>query len=195
MMTTRLAWAFIFPCLLSAMPASAQDASDSFADAANGAKAHRASGFVCPQQIGHFERDAVGEFDPQAGADFCAYSALDGVYGTITLAPLHGAYDPKAMLAPQFVVQEGTGGRMVGEATQSLGPKTAPLSVYTRTYETAKLATMHYRVLFAGSAVGSWAVQVTIEYADPRDLDNEAAFLSAAYAQAVAEIPGGQPAH
>lgn len=191
MMTFRLTLVFALSCLLSAVLASAQDTSNSFADAANGAKAHRASGFVCPQQIGHFERDAVGELDPQAGSDFCAYSALDGVYGTITLAPLHGAYDPKAMLAPDFVVQEGSGGRMVGKSTQLLGSKTAPLSVYTRTYETAKLATMHYRALFAGSVVGSWAVQVTIEYADPRDNDNEAAFLNAAYALAVTEIPGG----
>jgi len=118
-----------------AVAAHAQDAADPFADGANGAKVHSASGFVCPQQIGHFERDAVGERDPQAGADFCAYSALDSVFGTITLVPLRGAYDPKAMLAPDFVVQEGTGGRMIGETTQLLGQKAAPLSVYTRTYE------------------------------------------------------------
>jgi hypothetical protein len=195
MMTDRIAWAIVFACLVSAVSARAQDPTDPFTDGANGAKVHSASGFVCPQQIGHFERDAVGELDPQAGSDFCAYSALDGVYGTITLAPLHGAYDPKAMLAPEFVVQEGTGGRMLGETTQSQGPKTAPLSVYTRTYETANLATMHYRVLFAGAAVGSWAVQVTIEYADPRDNDNETAFLNAAYAQALAEIAGAPAAH
>jgi hypothetical protein len=54
---------------------------------------------------------------------------------------------------------------------------------------------MHYRVLFAGAAVGSWAVQVTIEYADPRDNDNETAFLNAAYAQALAEIAGAPAAH
>ena len=193
MMTTRLALALIVPVLLSAMQASAQDLSDSFADAANGAKAHRASGFVCPQQIGHFERDAVGEFDPQAGADFCAYSALDGVYGTITLAPLHGDYDPKALLAPQFVVQEGTGGRMVGEATQSLGPKTAPLSVYTRTYETAKLEMLHYRIQFASAVVGNWAVQVTIEYAEPRDNDAQVLFLNTVYAEAVAKLAAARP--
>jgi len=190
MMTDRTAWAVVLLCLLSAAPARAQDPTDPFTDGANGAKVHRASGYVCPEQIGHFERDAFGELDPQAGADFCAYSALDGVYGTITLAPLRGAYDPKAMLAPEFVVQEGTGGRMVGEATQTLGPKTAPLSVYTRTYETANLATLHYRVLFSGAAIGSWAVQVTIEYADPRDNDNETDFLNAAYAEALAKIAG-----
>jgi hypothetical protein len=172
------------------MAARAQDAADSFADGAGGAKVHSASGFVCPQQIGHFERDAVGERDPQAGADYCAYSALDGVYGTVTLVPLRGAYDPKALLAPDFVVQEGTGGKMVGEATQILGQKTAPLSVYMRTYETTKLETLHYRILFASAAVGPWAVEVTIEYADPRDTDKEADFLNAAYAEAMAKIAG-----
>jgi hypothetical protein len=189
-MMCRITGAFVFMCIASALPAHAQDATDSFADGAGGAKVHSASGFVCSQQIGRFERDAVGERDPEAGADFCAYSALDGVYGTVTLVPLRGAYDPKAMLAPDFVVQEGTGGRMVGETTQLLGPKTAPLSVYMRTYETTKLETLHYRILFASAVVGPWAVQVTIEYADPRDTDKEADFLNAVYAEAIAKIAG-----
>ena len=190
MMTYRTGGAFIFMCIAATMSVRAQDPSDSFIDDANGAKVHSASGFVCPQQIGHFERDAVGERDQETGADFCAYSALDGVYGTVTLVPLHGAYDPKAMLAPDFVVQEGTGVRMVGETTQLLGPKTAPLSVYTRTYETAKLETLHYRILFASAAVGPWVVQVTIEYAEPRDDDKEADFLNAVYGEAMAKIAG-----
>lgn len=189
-MKRSIGGAFVFMCIASAMAAHAQDAADSFADGANGAKVHSASGFVCPQQIGHFERDAVGERDPQAGADFCAYSALDGVYGTVTLVPLRGAYDPKAMLTPDFVVQEGTGGRMVGETTQLLGQKTAPLSVYVRSYETTKLETLHYRILFASAAVGPWAVQVNIEYADPRDTDKEADFLNAVYGEAMAKIAG-----
>ena len=190
MMTYRTAGAVVFMFIAAMVSARAQDPSDSFVDGTNGAKVHSASGLVCSQQIGHFERDAVGELDPQAGAGFCAYSALDGVYGTLTLVPLHGAYDPKALLAPDFVVQEGTGGRMVDETTQLLGAKTAPLSVYTRTYETAKLETLHYRTLFASAAVGPWAVQVTIEYADPRDNDNETDFLNAAYAMATAKIAG-----
>jgi hypothetical protein len=32
---------------------------DQFADGANGAKLHAASGFVCPPRIGAFERDAL----------------------------------------------------------------------------------------------------------------------------------------
>ena len=189
-MTCRIGGAFVFMCMASAMAAHAQDAADSFADGTNGAKVHSASGFICPQQIGHFERDAVGERDPQAGADFCAYSALDSVFGTITLVPLRGAYDPKAMLAPDFVVQEGTGGRMIGETTQLLGQKAASLSVYMRTYETAKLETLHYRILFASAVVGPWAVQVTIEYADPRDEDKQTDFLNAVYVEAMAKITG-----
>jgi hypothetical protein len=189
-MMCRIGGAVVFMCIVSVAAAQAQDAADAYAEGAGGAKIHSPSGFVCPQQIGHFERDAVGERDPQAGADFCAYSALDGVYGTVTLVPLRGAYDPKAMLASDFVVQEGTGGRMIGETTELLGPKTAPLSVYVRTYETTKLEALHYRILFASAVVGPWAVQVTVEYADPRDTDKEAAFLNAVYAEALAKIAG-----
>lgn len=191
-MTSKIGWAVVVASAVSIASAHGQDAADSFADGANGAKVHSASGFVCPQQVGHFERDAVGERDPEA--DFCAYSALDGVYGTITLVPLKGDYDPKAMLAQGFVVQEGTGGRMVGETTLYLGPKPAPLPVYVRTYETAKLEALHYKIVFASAAVGPWAVEVTVEFADPRDNDNEADFLNAAYAQAVAKIAGAAPA-
>jgi len=189
-MMCRIGGVFILTCIASVMAAHAQNATDSFADGPNGVKVHSASSFVCPQQIGRFERDAVGERDPQAGADFCAYSALDGVYGTITLVPLRGAYDPKAMLTPDFVVQEGTGGRMVDETTQLLRQKTASLSVYMRTYETTRLETLHYRILFASAAVGPWAVQVTIEYADPRDTDKQADFLNAVYGEAMAKIAG-----
>ena len=168
--------------------ACAQDTTNVFADGPNGEKVHSPSGFVCPAVIGHFERDAVGERDPQAGSDFCAYSGRDGVYGTITLAPLPRSYDPKAMLASEFVVQEGVGGRMVDEATLTLGPKTSPLPVYSRTYETAKLESMHYKTVFTIAAIGSWAVEATVEYADPRDIDLKTDFVSAVYAGALAKI-------
>ena len=173
--------------------AQAQDTADPFSDGGNGAKLHVASGFLCPLQIGAFERDAVGERDLRTSSDFCAYSALDGVYGTVTLAPLRGAFDPQAMLTPEFVVQEGSGGKMVGEATQTLGPKSAPLSVYTRTYETTKVATQRYRILFSSAAVGNWAVQVTLEYADPRDILIEGDFLNAVYANAIRRIAAPHP--
>jgi hypothetical protein len=38
--------------------------------------------------------------------------------------------------------------------------------------------------------VGPWAVQVTIEYADPRDTDKQADFLNAVYGEAMAKIVG-----
>src|ERR1700742_3900873 len=96
-------------CLTALAPAMAlaQTAGDVFADGPGNTKVHAASGFACPLQIGHLERDAVGERDPSQAADFCAYSALDGVYGTITLAALKGPYDPKAALVPDFQEQEG----------------------------------------------------------------------------------------
>jgi hypothetical protein len=166
-------------------PALAQNtAADVFADGKDGAKVHVASGFICPLRIGLFERDAVGQSDIDTGADFCAYSALDGVYGTITLIPLTGAYDPKASLAQDFAETEQTGGRQISEGAQKAGA----LSLYTRAYEKAKLEDLHYRVLFAGGTVGHFAVEATIEFADPRDTPQEKQFLDAVYQAAQNEI-------
>jgi hypothetical protein len=179
---------------LSLTPALAQTTDiDAFKDAADEAKVHSASGFVCPLFIGHFERDAYGERDPSIGADFCAYSALDGVYGTITLTPLKAAYDPKTALVPEFTEQEGIGGKMVGESTTNIGGGKTPISVYTRTYETAALETLHYRILFSGGTVGSWALEATVEFATPRDDDKQRDFLNAVYAEALAHIAKQTP--
>lgn len=173
--------------------ASAQDTSDPFADTRDGGKLHAASGFVCPAKVGLFERDAVGEADPTSGADFCAYSALDGVYGTITLMPLQGNYDPKQSLADDFAEQQGTGGKEIAEGTTNIatGDRTPPLAVYTRSYETAKLEELHYRVTYTGAVIGNWAVQTTLEYAEPRDTSEVQQFLRAVYSSATAEI--GRP--
>ncbi len=176
---------------LAIIPAFAQDANtEAFVDARDGAKLHSASGFACPAKIGLFERDAVGEADPQNGADFCAYSALDGVYGTIKLTPLGAPYDAKTSLAAGFIEQEGTGGKRIAEGIAHLPAKAGalPLSVYTRTYETAKLEDLHYRVVFAGAQFKNWAVEAIIEYADPRDTPVEDQFLHAVYAAAESEI-------
>jgi hypothetical protein len=151
------------------------------------AKVHTASGFVCPVFIGHFERNAFGERDPEIGSSFCAYSALNGVYGTITLTPLKGPYDPKASLADAFTQQEGTGGKKVDERMVPLGGKT-PLQVYTRTYETAALESDRYRILFAGGTVGAWAIEATVEFDTPRDDQAERDFLNAVYAEALSHI-------
>jgi hypothetical protein len=149
-----------------------------------------ASRFVCPAKIGPFERDAVGESDPGTAADFCAYAALDGVYGTITLVPLHGAYEAKQSLAQDFTEQEAAGGKRIAENDVAIAParRGTPVSVYTRTYETAKLEDLHYRVQFAGAAIGNWAVETTIEFAEPRDLAEAQSFLRAVYAAAPGEI-------
>jgi len=182
---------FLPACLLgliAAAPAFAQGTGDDFTEGKDGAKIH-ASGLVCPDTLGHFERDAVGQQDIDTGADFCAYSALDGVYGTVTVVPLAGPYDPKSALATQFVETEGTGGKMIAEKTVTVAPKAgAPLSVYTRTYQTAELESLHYRIEYAGTAIGNWAVETTIEYADPRDTAVAQSFFDAIYAKATQEI-------
>ena len=181
--------AFAGTTILIASGAAAQTvAGDTFADGANGAKVHVASKFVCPAKVGPFERDAVGESDPETGADFCAYAALDGVYGTIKFVPLHGAYDARQSLAQDFAEQEGAGGKSIAENDVSVTTVVASLPVYTRTYESAKLEDLHYRVQFAGAAIGSWAVETTIEFAEPRDLTEAQSFLRAVYAAAQNEI-------
>ena len=173
--------------LLALLPvaANAQNSSDTFTDREDGAKVH-VSGFVCPPRIGEFERDAVGEYDPEKNQDFCAYGALDGVYGTITIAPLNGGYDPKVTFADDFREQEATGGKRLSENIVRLNG--SPLAIYTRTYRTVHAEGLDYRIVFAGAAVKNWVVQATVEYGDPRDTQTEAEFLRAVYAAAEREI-------
>jgi hypothetical protein len=182
--------ALAFGLAFAALPALAQDlTADPFADGANGDKIQIASGFVCPARIGGFERDAVGVSDVDTGTDFCAYAALDGVYGTIKLTPLSGAYDPKTLFEPDFAEQEKTGGKLVGEKTVTVDAKgSAPLAVYSRIYQTATLEDLHYYAEFTGAAVGNWAVEATIEYASPRNDAEAKAFLDAVYEGAAAQI-------
>jgi hypothetical protein len=173
--------------LFASSCASHASAADEFVDAPGG-KLHAASGFVCPSKIATFERDAVGERDPQTGAVYCAYSKLDSVYGTVVLKPLRAPYDARSSLSGAFEETQSTGGRMIGEQTMTLGSRPAPLDVYARTYETARLSEAHYRVLFTGAAVRSWAVELTVEYADPRDTDAQKEFLNVVYTAAAAQI-------
>ena len=183
--------AFAGMTILIASGAAAQTvAGDTFADGADGAKVHVASRFVCPAKIGPFERDAVGEAEPGTGADFCAYAALDGVYGTIRLVPLHGAYDAKQSMANDFAEQEGAGGKRIDEKNVAMVPESrgSAVALYTRTYETAKLEDLHYRVQFAGAAIANWAVETTVEFAEPRDLPEAQGFLRAVYNSAQREI-------
>ncbi len=168
--------------------AHAQDDGDDFSDGPNGSAVHAASGLVCPARIGAFERDAAGPRDPERGADYCAYSAQSGVYGTIIIMPLPATFDPKALLSGEFSVQEGTGGRVLDETIRSLGPAGDAIPVYLRTYETARLESLDYRTLFASAAVGAWAVEVIVEYAWPRDQESETAFLNSVYSAALRDI-------
>jgi hypothetical protein len=165
-------------------------ADDDFIDGARGEKIDTASGFVCPTKIGPFERDAVGASSVQNDAVFCAYSALDAVYGTITLRPLTEPYDPRLSLAGQFEELSATGGHDAGEAALTFqgAPGVPPLSVYARTYETTKLGDSRYRVLYTGAALGNWAIETSVEYATPRDEDAKRAFLSAVYESALGRI-------
>lgn len=179
--------AALFLPLLLAAPALAQSA-DAFKDGPGYAKVHVASGFVCPAAIGPFERDAAGEYDVQTGADVCSYAALDGVYGTIVLTPLTGPYNPKVSLASQFVEEEGTGGKAIGDKTMTFGGKKAHMAVFTRSYRTARAEALEYRTLFTGAQLGNWAVEAMVEYADPRDDAQEKEFLDAVYANAAKEM-------
>lgn len=183
-MSLRLRDALV-PAFLLLAPgfALAQSSSDTFSDREDGAKLH-VSGFVCPARIGPFERDAVGEADPEKSSDFCAYGARDGVYGTITLTPLAGPYDPQQALAPKFREQEAIGGKKLFETAIHSGA----LSIYTRAYRTARAEALEYRILFAGAAVKNWVVEATVEYGDPRDAQTEANFLHAVYDGAQNEI-------
>lgn len=176
--------------LFVATPVLAQPMSTNpFTDGADGAKIHTASGYVCPAKIGEFERDAIGISDIDTGTDFCAYSARDGVYGTIKITPLNGAYDPKATLAGDFTEQERTGGKQVDEKNvQVKVAGGAPVTVYTRTYQTATLEDLHYYAAFTGAAIGNWAVEATIEYASPRNDPQAQTFLDAVYSGAEARI-------
>ncbi|HEX3651503.1 MAG TPA: hypothetical protein VHU18_01625 [Rhizomicrobium sp.] len=165
--------------------AFAQNGGDTFTEGKDGAKVH-VSGFVCPQRIGEFERDAVGEADPEHSQDFCAYGARDGVYGTITLSPLNGGYNPKSAFAEDFAQQDATGGKRLMESTVRLNG--SPLAIYTRSYRTSRAEALEYRTLFTGAAIKNWIVQVTVEYADPRDTLTEAEFLRTVYAAAERQI-------
>jgi hypothetical protein len=170
------------------LPAAIAQNVDAFTDTHDGGKLHAASGFICPARIGAFERDAVGEANPGKGVDFCAYSARNGIYGTIRLMPVNGSYDAQTSLAPDFGETEAMGGKRVVDGLVTLSAKPQPLAVYARTYETAKLEDFRYRVLFSGAQFGKWAVETTIEYADPRDTGIEDQFLHAVYAAAPSEI-------
>lgn len=168
-------------------------ASAVFKDGAKGEKIHIASGFVCPERIGRYIRDSVGESDLESRSDFCSYYGFDGVYGTVTLTPLRGTYDPAQSLSSEFIQQEGIGAKQVGEKTFELGPKNARIKVFSRTYETSHLETLHYRLEYTGATVKGWIVETTTEYAEPRDDALHQSFLDWAYGEALNTLNQAPP--
>lgn len=184
---TCLALAFaLVPALGPAFgPAFGQD--NFFAEGPGGSVVHT-SGYVCPPKVASFERDAAGLRDPETGAAYCAYSALSGVYGTIIILPLTAEYDAKTVLAPEFLLQEGTGAHKTGDQVQMIGQAGAALLVHVRIYETARLETRRYRTLYASAPIGGWVVAAIVEYSDPADKDLNTAFLNAVYSEAVKDI-------
>lgn len=174
-----------FAVLAAVLVFTAAHAEEGFALRGDGALLHTASGFVCPDKIGPFERDAGGQ---REDGDYCAYSALSGLYGTIVLKPLPDPYDPVAVLEPACRNVERMGGRILTETVQPVGPETNAIPVYLRTYEMARLDLMAYRTQLASAAVGGWAVEVIVEYAHPRDKDEQTAFVTAVYGEAAKDL-------
>ncbi|MDE2464542.1 MAG: hypothetical protein KGO02_12610 [Alphaproteobacteria bacterium] len=153
-----------------------------------------ASGFVCPERIGPYIRDAVGQSGPNEQAVFCSYYALDGIYGTVRILPLDGRFDGPASLASQFALQTGSGAKVVAQATATVAGKGTTPAVYSRTYETSRLETLHYRVRYSSAPVRGWVVQVISEYAAPRDDATRNLFLNWAYGPALAALRTRSPA-
>ena len=191
-MVMKTAAAAFALCLVSTMAAARPvvpiTASTVFKDGPAGEKIHIASNFACPDHIGRYIRDAVGESDLESGSDFCSYYALDGVYGTVTLTPLKGAYDPARSLSSGFIQQEGIGAKKIGTKTIELGPDGKKHKVYMRTYETAHLETLHYRITYSGAAYKGWIIETTTEYAEPRDDKVNRNFLDWVYGPALKDL-------
>lgn len=169
---------------LFCLPAQGEDG---FILRQDGALVHAASGFTCPETLGVFRRDAAGL---REGGQYCAYSAVSGIYGTIFLKPIAANYDPKAVLAPEARSIESQGGIAVTETEQPVGAQSAAVTVYLRTYEMARLDALTYRAQLATAAIGAFAVEVEIEYAFPRDKAEQTGFVTAVYGEAIKDMAG-----
>ena len=152
----------------------------------------RASGFVCPDRIGPYIRDAAGQSGVSQKRVFCSYYARDGIYGTVRILPLDGQFDGPGLLAGQFSQEAGSGGRIVAQTTLSIAAAGRVLPVFSRTYETSHLENLHYRVSYASAPVRGWVVEVISEYASPRDDATKTVFLDWVYGPGLAAL---QPRH
>jgi len=177
-------WILVFAAVLAFAAAQAEDL-EGFAPRDDGAVLHTASGFACPEKIGSFERDAAGR---RENGDYCAYSALSGVYGTIVLRPLRIPFDPAAVLTPECRMVERMGGKVLSETVQPIGSQDVAIPVFLRTYEMARLDALTYRTQLASSAIGAWTVEVVIEYAHPRDKEEQTGFVTAVYSEAAKDL-------
>lgn len=175
--------------VLGTTPASGQ--ANGFSIAANGALVH-ASGYICPQIIASFQRDAAGLRDPVSGAQSCSYSAPSGVYGTVVIEPMPDGLDPKTALLSAFRAEDAAGSEKVSDQIQAVGLEDTTISVYVRVYRKARLDQREYRTLYATAGFGIWAVEAIVEYTDPQDKDLNTVFLNAVYDMAAKTV--GSPA-
>jgi len=154
---------------------------DSFAEGANGAKLHSASGFVCPQQIGRSSRTRWASVIRKLARIFVPIPRLMASNGTVTASAARDTIQRRARAG--FVRAERyrrTNGRRNDANAE---PQERAIGGLTRTYETRSWK----RCISASSLPArSWelAVQVTIDMAEPRDNDAQAMFLNAVYAEA-----------
>lgn len=181
--------------LVSISLASAEGATlalGAFRDGPHDGRIARASGFVCPDRIGPYIRDAAGQSGVSQQKVFCSYYALDGIYGTVRILPLDGSFDGPDLLAGQFSQEAGSGGRVVSQKPLSFTLDGKVLRVFSRTYETSHLENLHYRVRYASAPVRGWVVEVISEYASPRDDATRTIFLNWVYGPGLAAL---QPRH
>ncbi len=172
----------------------ATDALGAFRDGPHDGRIARASGFVCPDRVGPYIRDAAGQSGMSRKRVFCSYYALDGIYGTVRILPLAGKFDGPSLLAGQFSQEAGSGGRVVAQKSRSFHSASGPLHVFTRTYETSHLENLHYRVSYASAPVLGWVVEVISEYASPRDDATKTVFLNWVYGPGLATLQPRQAA-
>ena len=165
-----------------------------FRDGPHDGRIARASGFVCPDRVGPYIRDAAGQTGVSQKKVFCSYYALDGIYGTVRILPLHGQFDGPGLLAGQFSQEAGSGGKVVAQKTFSFSAAGRMLSMFSRTYENSHLENLHYRVNYASAPVRGWVVEVISEYASPRDDATRTVFLDWVYGPGLAALQPRQVA-
>jgi hypothetical protein len=165
-----------------------------FRDGPHDGRIARASGFVCPDRVGPYIRDAAGQSALSQKRVFCSYYALDGIYGTVRILPLAGKFDGPGLLAGQFSQEAGSGGRVVAQKTRSFPAASGELRVFTRTYETSHLENLHYRVSYASAPALGWVVEVISEYASPRDDATKKVFLNWVYGPGLTSLQPRQDA-